>query len=119
MREIYVQRLGAAALQERIKAAEDKSLLQRLGQLVQSEPQFADPAAFYQGLYLRLEESQTLPTDALHQLGVQRALAVSKGLTKAGVSSDRIVLTARGLAEKSASKDYQVQLQLGLGLVGR
>jgi hypothetical protein len=119
MREIYAQRLGAAALQERIKAAEDKSLLQRLGQLVQSEPQFADPAAFYQGLYLRLEESQTLPTDALHQLGVQRALAVSKGLTKAGVSSDRIVLTARGLAEQSASKDYQVQLQLGLGLVGR
>jgi hypothetical protein len=119
MREMYAQRFGAAALQERIKVAEDKSLLQRLGQLVQSEPQFADPAAFYQGLYLRLEESQTLPTDALHQLGVQRALAVSKGLGKAGVPSDRIVLTARGLAEKSASKDYQVQLQLGLGLVGR
>ncbi len=119
MREIYAQRLGAAALQERIKAAEDKSLLQRLGQLVQSEPQFADPAAFYQGLYLRLQETQTLPTDALHQLGVQRALAVSKGLSKAGVPSDRIVLTARGLAEKSASKDYQVQLQLGLGLGGR
>jgi len=114
MREIYVQRLGAAALQERIKAAEDKSLLQRLGQLVQSEPQFADPIAFYQGLYLRLEESQTLPTDALHQLGVQRALVVSKGLTKAGVSSDRIVLTARWLTDKSGSKDSQVQLQLGL-----
>jgi len=114
MREIYAQRLGAAALQERIKAAEDKSLLQRLGQLVQSEPQFADPAAFYQGLYLRLEESQTLPTDALHQLGVQRALAVSKGLTKAGVSSDRIVLTTRGLVEQSGAKESQVQLQLGL-----
>ena len=119
MREMYAQRLGAAALQERIKAAEDKSLLQRLGQLVQSEPQFADPAAFYQGLYLRLQETQSLAPDALNQLGVQRALAVSKGLSKTGVSSDRIVLTARGLNEKSGSKDSQVQLQLGLGLVGR
>ena len=114
MREIYAQRLGSAALQERIKVAEDKNFLQRLGQLVQSEPQFADPIAFYQGLYLRLEETQVLPTDALHQLGVQRALAVSKGLTKAGVSSDRIVLTSSGLTEKSVSKDSQVQLQLGL-----
>jgi hypothetical protein len=114
MREMYAQRLGADALQERIKAAEDKSLLQRLGQLVQSEPQFTDPAAFYQGLYLRLQETQSLAPDALNQLGVQRALAVSKGLSKAGVSSDRIVLTARGLAEQSGAKDSQVQLQLGL-----
>ena len=114
MREIYVQRLGAAALQERIKAAEDKSLLQRLGQLVQSEPQFADPAAFYHGLYMRLRETQTLAPDALNQLGVQRAMAVSKGLSKTGVPSERIVVTARGLNEKSVSKDSQVQLQLGL-----
>ncbi len=114
MREIYVQRSGAAALQERIKAAEDKSLLQRLGQLVQSEPQFADPAAFYQGLYMRLRETQTLAPDALNQLGVQRAMAVSKGLSKTGVPSERIVVTARGLNEKSVSKDSQVQLQLGL-----
>ena len=96
------------------KAAEDKSLLQRLGQLVQSEPQFTDPAAFYQGLYLRLQETQSLAPDALNQLGVQRALAVSKGLSKAGVSLDRIVLTTRGLAEQSGSKVSQVQLQLGL-----
>ncbi|MEI6661716.1 MAG: DUF748 domain-containing protein [Comamonadaceae bacterium] len=114
MREMYAQRLGADALQERIKAAEDKSLLQRLGQMVQSEPQFADPAAFYQGLYLRLQETQTLSADALNQLGVQRALAVSKGLSKAGVSSDRIVLTARELAEQIGAKESQVQLQLGL-----
>jgi hypothetical protein len=114
MREMYAQRLGADALQERIKAAEDKSLLQRLGQLVQSEPQFTDPAAFYQGLYLRLQETQTLAADALNQLGVQRALSVSKGLNKAGMSSDRIVLTARGLADNSVSKDGPVQLQLGL-----
>jgi len=114
MREIYAQRLGSAALQERIKVAEDKNFLQRLGQLLQTEPQFADPIAFYQGLYLSLEEIQVLPTDALHQLGVQRALAVSKVLTKAGVSSDRIVLTSSGLTEKSVSKDSQVQLQLGL-----
>ena len=114
MREMYAQRLGAAALQERIRAAEDKSLLQRLGQLVQSEPQFTDPAAFYQGLYLRLRETQTLAPDALNQLGVQRALAVSKGLSKTGVSSDRIVLTTRGLIEQSGAKESQVQLQLGL-----
>ena len=68
---------------------------------------------------MRLQETQTLAPDTLNQLGVQRALAVSKGLSKAGVSSDRIVLTARGLNEKSGSKDCQVQLQLGLGLVGR
>jgi outer membrane protein OmpA-like peptidoglycan-associated protein len=119
MREMYAQRLGAAALQERIKAAEDKSLLQRLGQLVQSEPQFADPAAFYQGLYLRLQETQTLAPDALNQLGVQRALAVSKGLSKAGVSSERIALTNPGPGEKNVTMDGQVHLQLGLGLVGR
>jgi outer membrane protein OmpA-like peptidoglycan-associated protein len=119
MREMYAQRLGAAALQERIKAAEDKSLLQRLGQLIQSEPQFADPAAFYQGLYLRLQETQTLAADALSQLGVQRALAVSKGLSKAGVSLDRIALTNPGPGEKNVTMDGQVHLQLGLGLVGR
>ena len=114
IREMYAQRLGAGALQERIKAAEDKNLLQRLGQLVQSEPQFADPIAFYQGLYLRLQETQSLAPDALNQLGVQRALAVSKGLSKAGVPSERIVLTPRGLGDQSAAKDSQVQLQLGL-----
>jgi hypothetical protein len=119
MREMYAQRLGAATLQERIKAAEDKSLLQRLGQLVQSEPQFTDPAAFYQGLYLRLQETQSLAPDALNQLGVQRALAVSKGLSKAGVSSDRIALTNPGPGEKNVTMDGQVHLQLGLGLVGR
>jgi len=119
MREMYAQRLGAAALQERIKTAEDKSLLQRLGQLVQSEPQFADPTAFYQGLYLRLQDIQTLAADALSQLGVQRALAVSKGLSKAGVSLDRIALTNPGPGEKNVTMDGQVHLQLGLGLVGR
>jgi hypothetical protein len=93
--------------------------LQRLGQLVQTEPQFTDPAAFYQGLYVCLQETQFLAADALNQLGVQRALAVSKALSKAGVSPERIALTNPGPGEKNVTMDGQVHLQLGLGLVGR
>ena len=114
MREMYEKRFGFAALQERIKVAEDKSLLQRLGQLVQSEPQFSDPSAFYQGLYARLLETQTLDADALHQLSVQRALAVSKELGQRGVPSERIVLTPAVLTNQGHAKDSQVLLQLGL-----
>jgi hypothetical protein len=67
MREMYAQRLGAATLQERIKAAEDKSLLQRLGQLVQSEPQAGGPPDAPKPLARDQPQAQLLRDDPARQ----------------------------------------------------
>jgi hypothetical protein len=61
-------------------------MLQRLGKLVQGEPQVADPTAFYDKLQERLEQNQPLAKDALPQLGARRAAAILAVLKEAGAN---------------------------------
>ncbi|TFW30960.1 DUF748 domain-containing protein [Duganella callida] len=96
LRDLYAERFGAAELDKEKQAAENAPatsagaaaarlpVLQRLGKLVQGEPQVADPTAFYGKLQTRLEQNQPLPPDALPQLGARRAAAVAAILQQAG-----------------------------------
>jgi hypothetical protein len=96
---------GAAAT-----AAKKLPMLQRLGKLVQGEPQVADATAFYGKLQARLEQNQPFAKDALPQLGAQRAVAVVALLKEAGATT---VSTAAPAATDSAvGKPVAVKLEL-------
>lgn len=135
LRDLYAERFGAAELDKEKKAAEARAgvtdaaptgdtasaapagaaskklpMLQRLGKLVQGEPQVADATAFYGKLQARLEQNQPLAKDALPQLGAQRAAAVVAVLKEAGATT---VSTASPAATDSAAgKPVAVKLEL-------
>jgi hypothetical protein len=134
LRDIYSERFGAPELDKQKKAAEAASgggaaaagsaaagadaaqkklpMLQRLGKIVQGEPQVADTGAFYGKLQERLEQSQPLPADALPQLGVQRAAAIMAVLKEAGVADSAARSAPAEKVEAAAGKP--VALKLGL-----
>ena len=128
LRDLYAQRFGAAELDKQKKAAEAEAAApaaadgkaaaqtlapwQRLGKLIQGEPQVADASAFYGKLRARLEESQPLPADALPNLGAQRASAVLEALTAAGVDPASAHAGAPEAIDAEAGR--QVQIKLGL-----
>ncbi|NYE61074.1 hypothetical protein FHW58_002226 [Duganella sp. 1224] len=110
LRDLYAERFGAAELDKEKKAAEAAAgagssvapvgasatagagaqklpVLQRLGKLVQGEPQVADASAFYGKLQDRLAQTQPLANDALPQLGAQRAANVVALLREAGATT--------------------------------
>lgn len=88
-------------------------LWQRLGKLIQGEPQVADSTAFYNQLRQRLVQTQPLEPDALTRLGAQRANAVVAAVREAGVDPARAVA---GAPENVASEPGRaVPLKLGLG----
>ena len=132
LRDLYSERFGAAELDKQKKAAEaapsaaagsagagsddaaQKKLpmLQRLGKIVQGEPQVADPSAFYGKLQERLEQNQPLPTDALPQLGAKRAAAIMAVLKEAGVADSAARPAPAEKVDAGAGKP--VALKLGL-----
>jgi hypothetical protein len=122
IRDLYAERFGAPELDKEKKAAEvaganvaaqDASkkvpVLQRLGNMVQGEPQVADATAFYGKLQQRLEQTQPLPKDALPQLGARRAAAVVAVLKEVGGVA---VADAPAAAESAAGKPVAVKLEL-------
>lgn len=139
LRDLYAERFGAAELDKQKKAAEGAAaakpavadadgdaeaqanaavaqkklpMLQRLGKIVQGEPQVADASAFYGKLQERLEQSQPLPEGALPELGARRAAAIAAALKEAGVNAAAI---QTGAPEKTdAASGKPVALKLGL-----
>ncbi|USX25238.1 DUF748 domain-containing protein [Oxalobacteraceae bacterium OTU3CINTB1] len=137
LRDLYAERFGAAELDKQKKAAEGAAaakpaaaavddeakgadavaqkklpVLQRLGKIVQGEPQVADASAFYGKLQERLEQSQPLPDGALLELGAKRAAAIVAALKEAGVNTAAI---QAGAPEKTdAAIGKPVALKLGL-----
>lgn len=95
-------------------AATPKKLpvLQRLGKLVQGEPQVADASAFYGQLQQRLEQSQPLPDGALPELGAKRAAAILAVLNDAGVNVATVKTAAPEMIDAAVGKP--VALKLGL-----
>nr|WP_315218889.1 DUF748 domain-containing protein [uncultured Duganella sp.] len=137
LRDLYAERFGAAELDKQKKAAEGAAsakpaaaeaddeakaadpvaqkklpMLQRLGKIVQGEPQVADASAFYGKLQERLEQTQPLPEGALTQLGARRAAAIVAALKEAGVNAAAIQTAAPEKTDAAIGKP--VALKLGL-----
>jgi len=131
MRDLYAERFGAAELDKQKKSAEAAAgpaagtdaaaadsaqkklpMLQRLGKLVQGEPQVADATAFYAKLQERLEQKQPLPADALPQLGAKRSAAILAALKGEGVDAAAAQTTGPEPVDASAGKP--IALKLGL-----
>ncbi|GJI98517.1 hypothetical protein RugamoR57_52350 [Duganella caerulea] len=131
VRDLYAERFGAAELDKQKKAAEAAAgaaagadaaaadaaqkklpMLQRLGKLVQGEPQVADATAFYAKLQERLEQKQPLPADALPQLGAKRSAAILAALKGEGVDAAAAQTTGPEPVEGGTGKP--VALKLGL-----
>lgn len=130
LRELYAARFGKAELDKQKKAAESAvpataaassasapaaakiPVLQRLGKLIEGEPQVADTGAFYSGLREQLEARQPLPADALNKLGAQRSAAILAALQQDGTPASRV---SAGAPEKTeAAPGKPVGLKLGL-----
>ncbi|MBV7536465.1 DUF748 domain-containing protein [Duganella sp. sic0402] len=122
IRDLYAERFGAPELDKEKKAAEalvaaavanDSAkkvpVLQRLGNMVQGEPQVADASAFYGKLQARLEQNQALPKDALPQLGARRAAAVVGALKEAGGVA---TAGAPAATDSAGGKPVAVKLEL-------
>ncbi|HEX5342200.1 MAG TPA: DUF748 domain-containing protein [Duganella sp.] len=124
LRDLYAERFGAPELDKQKKAAESSAgaeegaaskklpMLQRLGKLVQGEPQVADPTEFYDKLQERLEQNQPLPKDALPQLGARRAAAILAVLKEAGANAAAV--KAAGPASTNSDAGQPVALKLEL-----
>ena len=87
-------------------------LWQRVGKIIQGEPQVADASAFYKQLQERLNQSQPLAADALAKLGARRAEAILAALKEAGVDPARATAAAPEKVESDIGKP--VPLKLGL-----
>lgn len=133
LRDLYGERFGKAELDKQKKAAESAvpaapasastaastpvaaakiPVLQRLGKLIEGEPQVADTGAFYNGLREQLEARQPLPADALSKLGAQRSAAILAALQQDGTPTARV---SAGAPEKTeAAPGKLVGLKLGL-----
>jgi len=134
LRDLYAERFGKAELDKQKKAAEvaiptaapatasasasasaaaEKiPVWQRLGKLIEGEPQVADTSAFYNGLRTQLEQKQALPADALTKLGKARSAAILAALQQDGTPAARV---SAGAPEKTdATPGKPVGLKLGL-----
>ncbi len=124
LRSLYSDRFGAAELDKQKKAAEQAPasagqkapeklpIWQRMGKMIQGEPQVADASAFYRSLRDRLDQAQPLPAGALAQLGTQRAHAIVGALAEAGV--DPASVQAGAPADVGAEVGKPVALKLDL-----
>jgi hypothetical protein len=135
LRALYAERFGDAELDQQKKAAEAAAaavmgapsasgaqgeaaqaklpLLQRIGKMIQGEPQVADATSFYNKLRERLEQNQPLPADALTRLGTQRANAIVAALHEAGIEPARAVATAPEKISSTSGKPVPLKLALG------
>ncbi|WP_257572914.1 DUF748 domain-containing protein [Janthinobacterium sp. UMAB-56] len=134
LRDLYGERFGKAELDKQKKAAEAAvpataagaaastgasataaakiPVWQRLGKLIEGEPQVADTGTFYNGLRQQLEARQPLPADALSKLGAQRSAAILAALQQDGTPAARV---SAGAPEKTqAAPGKLVGLKLGL-----
>ena len=129
LRELYAQRFGDAELDKQKKAAESAApapaaasaagapeakaalpIWQRVGRMIQGEPQVADPTAFYNALRDRLNREQPLPADALARLGAQRAEAIVAALKETGVDPARAVTSPPEKIEAAGGKAIPLKL---------
>lgn len=130
VRELYVARFGEAGLDQQKRAAENATpaaaasgtkpksakdqvpLWQRVGKVLQGEPQVADAAGFYQALLQRLNETQPLPAEAMTTLASRRAQSVLQALQEAGVEAGRLRAGAPQKLESETKGTVPLKLAL-------
>ena len=120
LRALLVERSGAAEWDKRKAAAEQAaaasgatiSVLQRARRLTRGEPQVADLAPMYRGIYDRMVEIQPLAPDALQSLARKRSEVVIDALKSAGVEAARLASPTAVRAENAPGRP--VPLKLGL-----
>lgn len=119
VRDLYAERFGAGELDKQKRTAEGLEpsdgklpLWERVGKLIQGEPQVADASAFHRKLQERLEQNQPLAADALTRLGAQRANVILAALKEDGVDPARALEAAPEKISSDAGKP--VPLTLGL-----
>lgn len=134
LRDLYAERFGAAELDQQKKAAESTAaaptgepaaanpkteaaqerlpLWQRVGKLIQGEPQVADASSFYLKLQERLDQNQPLAADALTRLGAQRASVILSTLQENGVDPARALAAAPEKVDSDAGKPVPLKLDL-------
>jgi uncharacterized protein involved in outer membrane biogenesis len=122
LRDLYAERFGAAELEQQRKAAEQATqaqatdgkppLLQRMGRLMQGEPQVADIGPFYAGLQQRLEQTEPLAADALPALGAQRASVILEALKAEGVDAQSAATSAPAGVDGAAGQQVALKLEL-------
>ena len=130
LRDMYAERFGVAELEKQKNAAQELAsepatagaktetmggklpVWQRVGKLIQGEPQVADASSFYLKLQERLDQSQTLAANALTGLGAQRAIATLAALRQAGVDPANMIAAAPENVNSGTGKT--VPLKLGL-----
>ena len=136
MRDLYAERFGKGELDRQKKAAEEATaaapagsaasaaqaaaqsaqqklpIWQRVGNVIEGEPQVADASSFYRKLQGRLEQNQPLPPEALGNLAARRAKAILAALTEAGVDSTRAVAGASGQIDMERGKTVPIKLGL-------
>jgi hypothetical protein len=127
VRDLYEARFGEAELDKQKAAAESAPpatkehgktqlpIWQRVGKMIQGEPQVADPGPFYAKLQERLNQNQALAADALGKLGAERADAILSALKEAGVDASRATTTAPEKVEAAPGKAVPLKLGLGSG----
>jgi hypothetical protein len=103
---------SASAAGEAAAKQQSLPLWQRVGKMIQGEPQVADATAFYRSLVQQLDAKQPLPEGELARLGTQRAEAVVAALTASGVDPSRVAAAPPEKTESEAGKP--VALKLGL-----
>ncbi|WP_048441558.1 DUF748 domain-containing protein [Caenimonas sp. SL110] len=128
MRDVYARRFGDEELDKAKKAAQASAsgaagtasapqaelpIWQRVGKMVQGEPQVADASAFYGKLRERLEANQALEADALTKLGAQRAAAIVAALRQAGVDAARATAAAPEKIVSGSGKMVALKPALG------
>jgi hypothetical protein len=91
---------------------EQLALWQRVGKMIQGEPQVADAGAFYGTLLERLNREQPLTEGALAKLGAQRADAVLAALKESGADAARVAAAPPEKVEGSAGKPVALKLAL-------
>jgi hypothetical protein len=124
LRDLYAERFGAPELDKQKQAAESAAgkeegsapkklpVLQRLGKMVQGEPQVADATEFYDKLQERLEQNQPLDKDALPQLGARRAAAILAVLKEAGANAAAVKAAGPASTNSDAGKPVALKLEL-------
>lgn len=132
VQDLYAARFGDAELDRQKQAAQSAppvgaatggqapvsqpplALWQRVGKMVQGEPQVADATAFYNQLLERLYREQPLAPDALAKLGARRSDAIVKAIRTSGIEAGRAASSAPEKVAPGAGKSVSLQLKLGL-----
>lgn len=122
LRALFAERLSQKELDKLKAEAEEKeraagegkklTVIERVRNLAQGDPQVADAGPFYFTLVRRLRDTQALAPDALTELAGKRAAAIMDALRAAGADPARLSQAQAAPVADAEAKQVTVQLSL-------